>query len=198
MLCACPRARGSADALLHGASAPLARVVHCSASAAAAVGAGPPAWGQSASTHCPRCPHWTDLPPAPSPPFPMQAVQYVAEHGEVCPAGWKPGEKTMVADPEKSLEYFESVGGEEGVRPAAASPAGPAPASRAPCLLLRGVLAGTAEAAARAFSRALRQWERTGCWAALPRLCGNAAGFPSRVLPIGAGCWCRRRRRRPG
>ncbi|KAL4424932.1 hypothetical protein ABPG77_009661 [Micractinium sp. CCAP 211/92] len=43
----------------------------------------------------------------------LQAVQYVAEHGEVCPAGWKPGEKTMVADPEKSLEYFETVGGEE-------------------------------------------------------------------------------------
>jgi hypothetical protein len=42
----------------------------------------------------------------------LQAVQYVAEHGEVCPAGWKPGEKTMVADPEKSLDYFESVGGE--------------------------------------------------------------------------------------
>lgn len=51
-------------------------------------------------------------------PFPphrptLQAVQYVAEHGEVCPAGWKPGDKTMVADPEKSLEYFEAVGGEE-------------------------------------------------------------------------------------
>ena len=29
--------------------------------------------------------------------------------GEVCPAGWKPGDKTMVADAEKSLEYFESL-----------------------------------------------------------------------------------------
>ena len=37
----------------------------------------------------------------------LQAIQYVAEHGEVCPAGWKPGDKTMVADPEKSLEYFQ-------------------------------------------------------------------------------------------
>lgn len=37
----------------------------------------------------------------------------MAEHGEVCPAGWKPGDKTMVADPERSLEYFESVGTEE-------------------------------------------------------------------------------------
>ncbi|KAL4434271.1 hypothetical protein ABPG75_000712 [Micractinium tetrahymenae] len=43
----------------------------------------------------------------------LQAVQYVAEHGEVCPAGWKPGDKAMVADPERSLDYFESVGGEE-------------------------------------------------------------------------------------
>ena len=39
----------------------------------------------------------------------LQAIQYVAEHGEVCPAGWKPGDKAMVADPEKSLEYFESA-----------------------------------------------------------------------------------------
>ncbi|PRW59160.1 Thioredoxin-dependent peroxide reductase [Chlorella sorokiniana] len=43
----------------------------------------------------------------------LQAIQYVAEHGEVCPAGWKPGEKTMVADPEKSLDYFSTVGGDE-------------------------------------------------------------------------------------
>ncbi len=28
---------------------------------------------------------------------------------QVCPAGWKPGEATMVADPEKSLEYFATV-----------------------------------------------------------------------------------------
>jgi thiol-disulfide isomerase/thioredoxin len=40
----------------------------------------------------------------------LQAVQYVAEHGEVCPAGWKPGDKSMIADPEKSLDYFESIG----------------------------------------------------------------------------------------
>ncbi|GAX76560.1 hypothetical protein CEUSTIGMA_g4006.t1 [Chlamydomonas eustigma] len=39
----------------------------------------------------------------------LQAIQFVAEHGEVCPANWKPGEKTMVADPEKSMEYFSTV-----------------------------------------------------------------------------------------
>ncbi|PNH07721.1 Thioredoxin [Tetrabaena socialis] len=39
----------------------------------------------------------------------LQAIQYHAEHGEVCPANWKPGEKTMVADSEKSLEYFGSI-----------------------------------------------------------------------------------------
>jgi alkyl hydroperoxide reductase subunit AhpC/thiol-disulfide isomerase/thioredoxin len=39
----------------------------------------------------------------------LQAIQYVAEHGEVCPAGWKPGDKTMIADPDKSLDYFETL-----------------------------------------------------------------------------------------
>lgn len=39
----------------------------------------------------------------------LQAIQHVAKHGEVCPAGWKPGDMAMVADPEKSLEYFQSV-----------------------------------------------------------------------------------------
>lgn len=38
----------------------------------------------------------------------LQAIQYVAEHGEVCPANWKPGDKAMVADPEKSLDYFQA------------------------------------------------------------------------------------------
>jgi peroxiredoxin (alkyl hydroperoxide reductase subunit C) len=39
----------------------------------------------------------------------VQAVQFVAKHGEVCPANWKPGAKTMKADPKGSLEYFESA-----------------------------------------------------------------------------------------
>lgn len=37
-----------------------------------------------------------------------QAIQFHAEHGEVCPAGWKPGDKAMHADSERSLEYFQS------------------------------------------------------------------------------------------
>jgi peroxiredoxin (alkyl hydroperoxide reductase subunit C) len=36
----------------------------------------------------------------------LQAFQYVSEHGEVCPADWKPGSKTMKADWEKSKDYF--------------------------------------------------------------------------------------------
>mgnify|MGYP004732787115 CR=1 FL=1 len=36
----------------------------------------------------------------------IQAFQFVAEHGEVCPANWKPGEKTI--NPKSSLDYFES------------------------------------------------------------------------------------------
>jgi peroxiredoxin 2/4 len=39
----------------------------------------------------------------------LQAFQYVREHGEVCPADWKPGEKTMTADWDKSKEYFSAV-----------------------------------------------------------------------------------------
>lgn len=39
----------------------------------------------------------------------VQAFQYTDEHGEVCPANWKPGQKTMSADPEKSKEYFGDV-----------------------------------------------------------------------------------------
>lgn len=40
----------------------------------------------------------------------LQAIQYVQSHpDEVCPAGWKPGEKTMNPDPVKSKVYFEAV-----------------------------------------------------------------------------------------
>ena len=31
------------------------------------------------------------------------------EHGEVCPANWSEGSKTMKADPKGSLEYFSAV-----------------------------------------------------------------------------------------
>ncbi|DBB06871.1 hypothetical protein WJX82_004297 [Trebouxia sp. C0006] len=40
----------------------------------------------------------------------LQAIQFTAEHGEVCPANWKPGSKSMIPDAEKSLEYFRSAG----------------------------------------------------------------------------------------
>ncbi len=36
----------------------------------------------------------------------LQALQFVDAHGEVCPANWRPGSKTMVADPVQSLKYF--------------------------------------------------------------------------------------------
>lgn len=39
----------------------------------------------------------------------IQAYQFVAQHGEVCPAGWKPGEKTMKPDPVGAQEYFKTV-----------------------------------------------------------------------------------------
>lgn len=40
----------------------------------------------------------------------LQAIQYVQSHpDEVCPANWKPGDSTMIADPIRSKEYFKSV-----------------------------------------------------------------------------------------
>ena len=39
----------------------------------------------------------------------LQAFQYVATHGEVCPAGWKPGAKSMKAGWNESKEYFATT-----------------------------------------------------------------------------------------
>ncbi|CAI5734063.1 unnamed protein product [Peronospora farinosa] len=38
-----------------------------------------------------------------------KALQFVEEHGEVCPANWQPGEKTINANPTGSHVYFSSV-----------------------------------------------------------------------------------------
>merc|ERR1712142_1462209 len=40
----------------------------------------------------------------------VQAFQYTDQHGEVCPAGWKPGSSTMKPDPKQSQEYFAANG----------------------------------------------------------------------------------------
>lgn len=39
----------------------------------------------------------------------IDAFQFTEEHGEVCPANWHKGDATMVADPEKSKEYFSKA-----------------------------------------------------------------------------------------
>ncbi|XP_059470797.1 peroxiredoxin 1 [Neocloeon triangulifer] len=39
----------------------------------------------------------------------VQAFMFTDEHGEVCPAGWKPGAKTMKPDPAGSKDYFKDV-----------------------------------------------------------------------------------------
>ncbi|XP_041098014.1 peroxiredoxin-2 [Polyodon spathula] len=36
----------------------------------------------------------------------VQAFQFSDQHGEVCPAGWKPGSDTITPDVEKSKQYF--------------------------------------------------------------------------------------------
>lgn len=38
----------------------------------------------------------------------VKAFQFVDEHGEVCPAGWNPGDKTMIPDPKKN-NYKEVI-----------------------------------------------------------------------------------------
>lgn len=40
----------------------------------------------------------------------LQAIQYVQSHpDQVCPAGWQPGDKTMVPDPVKAKVFFAAV-----------------------------------------------------------------------------------------
>ncbi|XP_071792665.1 peroxiredoxin-like [Asterias amurensis] len=39
----------------------------------------------------------------------VKAFQFVAEHGEVCPAGWTPDSATIKPDPKGSKTYFEAV-----------------------------------------------------------------------------------------
>jgi len=36
----------------------------------------------------------------------IQGFQYADKHGEVCPANWKPGDKTIKPDQIKKNEYF--------------------------------------------------------------------------------------------
>lgn len=39
----------------------------------------------------------------------VQAFQYTDTHGEVCPAGWKPGADTIVPNPKEKTKYFEKI-----------------------------------------------------------------------------------------
>ncbi|CEJ00956.1 hypothetical protein G6F70_002249 [Rhizopus microsporus] len=39
----------------------------------------------------------------------VEAIKFTDEHGEVCPANWKKGDKTIKPDPKGSLEYFNSA-----------------------------------------------------------------------------------------
>ncbi|CAG2110727.1 unnamed protein product [Medioppia subpectinata] len=39
----------------------------------------------------------------------VQAFQYTDQHGEVCPAGWKPGGATIIPDPDEKLKYFSKL-----------------------------------------------------------------------------------------
>ncbi|KAG5843679.1 peroxiredoxin-4 [Anguilla rostrata] len=39
----------------------------------------------------------------------VQAFQYTDKHGEVCPAGWKPGSDTIIPDPSGKLKYFDKL-----------------------------------------------------------------------------------------
>eukprot|EP01006_Ploeotia_vitrea_P019979 TRINITY_DN52238_c0_g1_i1.p1 TRINITY_DN52238_c0_g1~~TRINITY_DN52238_c0_g1_i1.p1 ORF type:complete len:268 (+),score=162.94 TRINITY_DN52238_c0_g1_i1:38-805(+) len=37
----------------------------------------------------------------------VQALQFTDKHGEVCPINWRPGKKTIKADKDKKVEFFE-------------------------------------------------------------------------------------------
>jgi len=39
----------------------------------------------------------------------IQAFQYTDVHGEVCPANWKPGDKTIKPNQEEKMEYFRDL-----------------------------------------------------------------------------------------
>lgn len=39
----------------------------------------------------------------------IEAFQYVDTHGEVCPHGWKKGQKTIIPNPDDKLKYFNTV-----------------------------------------------------------------------------------------
>lgn len=39
----------------------------------------------------------------------VQAFQYTDRYGEVCPAGWIPGGKTIKPNPEEAIDYFKSL-----------------------------------------------------------------------------------------
>ena len=39
----------------------------------------------------------------------IKAFQFVAKHGEVCPANWTEGKATMKADPKGAKSYFSSA-----------------------------------------------------------------------------------------
>ena len=39
----------------------------------------------------------------------IQAFQHADAHGVVCPAGWRPGQKTIIPDQDKSKTYFQEL-----------------------------------------------------------------------------------------
>ena len=39
----------------------------------------------------------------------LEAFQFVDQHGEVCPADWQKGSRTMKGDPIKAKEYFKTI-----------------------------------------------------------------------------------------
>jgi len=39
----------------------------------------------------------------------IKALKFVEQNGVVCPANWQPGEKTMIANPKDSMEYFSTL-----------------------------------------------------------------------------------------
>lgn len=47
----------------------------------------------------------------------IKAFQFADVNGEVCPANWHPGDKTIIPDQKKKLEYFSDAYKKEEVKP---------------------------------------------------------------------------------
>ena len=47
----------------------------------------------------------------------IKAFQFADENGEVCPANWQPGDKTIIPDQQKKLQFFHDAYKKDDTKP---------------------------------------------------------------------------------